>query len=216
MNPFEELFGQTGEGVAVIDGDFRVIYWNEPAEELLGYSAAEALGRPCYEVMQGVDERGGLCGPECSVLHCARRGERLHSYNMLSRRQDGKPVWLNMSTLYMESFGEHRNVIVHLFRNIDHVKRAQASLQQIASLAMEEAAPVIPAIAEEADEAPELTARELEILRILAGGLTVKGIAQQLTISEATARNHVQHILNKLDVHSQLEAVLYGIQHRLI
>jgi len=216
MSSFEELFGQTGDGVAVIDGDFRIIYWNEAAAELLGYSAAEALGRACHEVMQGMDERGGLlCGPECSVFHCARRGERLHSYNMLSPRKDGKPVWLNVSTIYIPKFGEHRNVIVHLFRNIDYLKRAQGLIQQIVTLAAEEAPPTAPAAVREEEPTTKLTGRERQILRMLSRGLTAKGIAHQLTISEATARNHIQSILNKFDVHSQLEAVVYALQHHL-
>ncbi len=216
MSTFEELFSQTGDGVAVIDGDFRIIYWNEAATDLLGYTAAEALGRSCYEVIQGMDERGGLCGPGCSVVQCARRGERLHSYNILSPRKDGKPVWLNMSTLYMAKFGEHRDIIIHLFRNIDHLKRAESLIQQVVTLAAEEAPPTAPAAVREEEPTPKLTDREQEILRMLSRGLTAKVIAGQITISEATTRNHIQSILSKLGVHSQLEAVLYALQHRLI
>ena len=216
MSTFEELFSQTGDGVAVIDADFRIIYWNEAATDLLGYAAAEALGRSCHEVMQGMDERGGLCGPGCSIVQCARRGERLHSYNILSRRKDGKPVWLNMSTLYMAKFGEHRDIIIHLFRNIDHLKRAESLIQQVVTLAAEEAPPTAPAAVREEEPTPKLTDREQEILRMLSRGLTAKGIAHQLTISEATARNHIQSILNKLDVHSQLEAAVYAWQHHLV
>jgi PAS domain S-box-containing protein len=216
MSTFEELFGQTGDGVAVIDGDFRIIYWNEAATDLLGHAAAEALGRSCHEVMQGMDERGGLCGPGCSVVQCALRGERLHSYNILSRRKDGKPVWLNMSTLYMAKFGEHRDIIIHLFRNIDHLKRAESLIQQVATLAAEQAPTPAPAAVHPEEVAARLTEREQEILRLLSRGLTAKGIARQLTISEATTRNHIQSILNKLGVHSQLEAVLYALQHNVI
>lgn len=217
MTAFEEVFGQTGDGVVVIDGHFRVIYWNDAANELLGYSAAEALGRPCHEVMEGTDERGGLlCGPECDMLYCARNGERLHGYNMLTKRKDGKPVWLNVSTMYMREFGEHQDVIVHMFRNIDNLKRAQELLQQVATLAAEQAPATAPAADQPEEPMVKLTGREGEILQMLSRGLTTKGIARQLTISEATTRNHVQSILSKLDVHSQLAAVLYALRHRLI
>ncbi len=217
MSSFDELIGQTGDGVAVIDGDFRIIYWNEAAAELLGYSAAEALGRACHEVMQGMDERGGvLCGPECDVLYCARRGDPLHGYNMLTKRKDGKLVWLNVSLMYVRKFGEHHDVLVHMFRNIDNLKRAQELLQQVATLAAEQAPATTPAADQPEEPMVKLTEREGEILQMLSRGLTTKGIARQLTISEATTRNHIQSILSKLDVHSQLAAVLYALRHRLI
>jgi DNA-binding NarL/FixJ family response regulator len=54
---------------------------------------------------------------------------------------------------------------------------------------------------------PALTGRELDVLRLLGDGRTVRQIAVQLTISEHTARGHVKKLLQKLDAHSQLEAV---------
>ena len=54
---------------------------------------------------------------------------------------------------------------------------------------------------------PPLTEREREILRWVAAGLQNKEIAQKLGISLATVRNHIHNILEKLDVHSKLEAV---------
>jgi DNA-binding NarL/FixJ family response regulator len=55
----------------------------------------------------------------------------------------------------------------------------------------------------------QLTAREREILRLLAEDETLHGIAHRLDLSYATIRNHVQHILGKLGVHSILEAVAF-------
>jgi two-component system nitrate/nitrite response regulator NarL len=56
------------------------------------------------------------------------------------------------------------------------------------------------------DELP-LTAREREIVRLIAEGLSNKQIAQRLGIHLATVKNHVQHILEKLGVHSRLEVM---------
>jgi DNA-binding NarL/FixJ family response regulator len=56
-------------------------------------------------------------------------------------------------------------------------------------------------------EAPPLTEREREVLRWVATGLQNKEVAQKLGISLATVRNHIHNILEKLDVHSKLEAV---------
>lgn len=52
-----------------------------------------------------------------------------------------------------------------------------------------------------------VTIREREVLAMLAADATLYEIAARLSISHATVRNHVQHILSKLGVHSILEAV---------
>jgi DNA-binding NarL/FixJ family response regulator len=55
--------------------------------------------------------------------------------------------------------------------------------------------------------AHDLTAREGEVLELIAEGLTNGDIAARLFISVNTVRNHVQNILAKLDAHSKLEAL---------
>jgi DNA-binding NarL/FixJ family response regulator len=58
-----------------------------------------------------------------------------------------------------------------------------------------------------------LTAREREVLVLLAAGLSNREIAQRLSISERTTRTHVSRILDKLGVRSRTQAALYAIQH---
>jgi DNA-binding NarL/FixJ family response regulator len=58
-----------------------------------------------------------------------------------------------------------------------------------------------------------LTAREAEILRALAGGDSIAGVAEQLGISPLTVENHVKSILAKLGVHSKIEAVMLAWRH---
>ncbi len=60
--------------------------------------------------------------------------------------------------------------------------------------------------------ASRLTNRELEVLRIAAEGLTNKQIAERLSLSVNTARNHMQHVLNKLGAHSKLEATAVAVR----
>lgn len=61
-----------------------------------------------------------------------------------------------------------------------------------------------------------LTAREQQILQLLAEGLAATAISRRLYISLATVRNHTQHILAKLGMHSKLEAVAYAYRRGLI
>ncbi len=60
-----------------------------------------------------------------------------------------------------------------------------------------------------------LTAREREVLQWLVDGKTGKQLAVHLGVAYSTARTHVQNVLMKLGVHSQLEAVAYAIEHNL-
>ncbi len=61
-----------------------------------------------------------------------------------------------------------------------------------------------------------LTARELEVLRLLAEGRRAGAIAAHLGLSLATVRNHIRSILRKLGCHSQLEAVAEARRRRLV
>jgi two-component system, NarL family, response regulator len=63
---------------------------------------------------------------------------------------------------------------------------------------------------------PNLTAREIEILRLLARGLWDKEIAVELHIAENTAHNHVRNILNKLDARDRTQAVTLALKRGLI
>lgn len=59
----------------------------------------------------------------------------------------------------------------------------------------------------------ELTERERDVLRLAAGGLHNKEIAEQLSISIRTVEGHLSHVLDKLGVTSRTEAVVYGWAH---
>jgi DNA-binding NarL/FixJ family response regulator len=60
-----------------------------------------------------------------------------------------------------------------------------------------------------------ITAREHEVLTLLAAGLSNREIAHRLSISERTARTHVSSILDKLGLRSRTQAALYAIQQGL-
>ena len=70
----------------------------------------------------------------------------------------------------------------------------------------------------DADEgdAPSLTAREVEILQLIAKGLSNNEAAGTLGLSKATVRTHLEHIYQKLEVTNRVEAVTEGIRKGLI
>ena len=65
-------------------------------------------------------------------------------------------------------------------------------------------------------ERAELTTRELEVLRLLGGGLSNKEIATELRLSERTARTHVSNILAKLGLRSRTQAALWAVREGLV
>ena len=65
------------------------------------------------------------------------------------------------------------------------------------------------------DDAPRLTEREVEVLRLVAKGLTARQVADRLVLSHRTVQNHVQNTLSKLHLHSRVELVRYAIERDL-
>ncbi|MFA5889844.1 MAG: response regulator transcription factor [Actinomycetota bacterium] len=67
-----------------------------------------------------------------------------------------------------------------------------------------------------AGDVSRMTAREMEVLRLMGEGMDPSGIAKRLGIKLSTCRGYVQSILAKLEVHSQLEAVVVAVRRGLI
>ena len=61
-----------------------------------------------------------------------------------------------------------------------------------------------------------ITDRELQVLRLVATGMNNRDIAAELFISENTVKNHVRNILEKLQLHSRMEAVMYAVREKLL
>ena len=64
--------------------------------------------------------------------------------------------------------------------------------------------------------APRLTDREMGVLTLVAEGLNNREIGLRLFISENTVKNHIRNILEKLHLHSRMEAVVYAVREKLL
>jgi two-component system NarL family response regulator len=64
--------------------------------------------------------------------------------------------------------------------------------------------------------APKLTEREMQVLKLMARGMNNRDIAKELYISDNTVKNHVRNILEKLQIHSRMEAVMVAVREKLI
>ena len=61
-----------------------------------------------------------------------------------------------------------------------------------------------------------LSKREVEVLRLLSSGLTVKQMADELVVSEKTVDSHIQHIYTKINISTRVAATLFAMEHQLL
>jgi DNA-binding CsgD family transcriptional regulator len=181
---------RSGDALMALGRDLRVDAWNEELESLTGIPAAEAIGRPCWELLGGLDERGAvICHPGCSMARLAREGRPIPSRRMVIRTAKGRKL-VAMATI--AAVNADRDVVgLHLFR---------------------------PAPGAEPEPAPELdlTPRQQEVIELIADGLPAKVIAARLSVAVVTVRNHIRAILLQLGCHSQLEALAEARRRRLL
>lgn len=220
MNNLFQILAHTADGAFVIDEDHTIIYWNEAAQEILGYTSDEVVGQSCYDILRGQDDKGRLiCRYHCSVVMTALKGGVVTDYDTCTHTKAGEERWINVSIIIVPaSNNDTPPLIVHLFRDATQKKKNEQFINQILNATehlRETATPTVTPPAAQPN-AQDLTEREHEILSLLAQGSSTPDIARSLSISSFTVRNHVQNILHKLQVHSRLEAVAYALEHGLV
>jgi PAS domain S-box-containing protein len=219
-NLFEAL-ETAADGAFVIDEDLEIVYWNQAAQKIVGFDQSEITGQLCYQFLQGRDEhRRLICRLRCRVAKTAFDGETVANYDVHVHTASGDMRWLNMSIFtYTENTNNREErFVVHLFRDINQKKEDERFLQRVLEVAKRyhDVPPESHAETETSPPIEVLTPREREVLALLAKGHGTQDIAQLLSISPSTVRNHIQHILQKLQVHTRLEAVTYAIKHDLV
>lgn len=168
-----------GVGVVGIDQGMRVVAWDRGMERFTGLAAAEALGRPCWQVVNGVAPGGALvCRPSCALFRAARRKGEAPVERFMVQSGGGRRVALVATTA--GAIGGAA-AIFHLVAPVDGDEPWERQVR--------------------------LTPRQREVLALLGEGLPTRAIAAQLAIAEHTARNHVRAVLRALAARSRLEAV---------
>jgi PAS domain S-box-containing protein len=194
------------------DQECRIVEWSAAARELLGFEAAEVRGRSLFEVLGATDPFGNrLCPHGCGLQEMARQGQPVRMFEMEAAASAGARVRLIASVSLAPAAGRRslRRFVFHLRpdlrrrgerRRLDDRRRGDSNLA--------------------VDGAPgsildfwDLSPREREVLHHLVSGATTRDLAARLGITSTTARNHANHLLRKMGVHSRLEAVALASRH---
>lgn len=215
-----DAISHTTDGVYAVDETHRIVLWNAGATRILGYTDDEVMGKLCYEVFAGRDEKGILvCQGGCADMALARAGALVPTRNLLTRTKDGRQVWTNVTNIPVPADLGGLCTVIHIFREVTAQYKTEQLVQHLSAL-MENFAVSQVARPNPAQDAPtsreSLTSRERQVLRLLAEGSNATSIAQALVVSPATVRKHIQHVLKKLGVHTTLEAVAYTSRHTLV
>lgn len=207
------LLETSGDAAFVTDSTGRIVYWGPSAVAALDLSRKTCEGRFCWEVLgSGSADETTVCRPNCPSLAAAGQLKAVPARELCLRTQTNDR-WFSVSFLGAPLDDRGRPLVVHLCRDIDSTKRlSQAvadcvdNLHRISELSR----PLVDAVA------LSLTRREAEVLRLCARGLSSRKIADTLGVAPATARNHVQNILEKLECHTRVEAILKARARGLI
>jgi PAS domain S-box-containing protein len=211
-----DRIARSKEAVFAIDAADRIVLWNKRAEELLGRPARTVLGKHCFEVLGGRDAQGNIyCYRNCPVAYQARekKSEPVARFPLQVKTGNGdERRWVEMSLFSVPSYHPALATVVHVVREGNKPSALEKELEKVAEVAHE---PLWPMSTSEG-EPVALTEREQEVLRCLSRGMSTAAIARKLKIAPVTVRNHIQSILQRLDVHSKLAAVVYAYRHQLI
>lgn len=211
-----DLFSCSTAGVFAVDAEERIVFWNESCKRLLGISQQAALGRACYDVVGACTPSGmPFCKPGCSMAPLAEGGCAPPTFPLRFSIGQGKFLNLAVRTLLVPSRRRGLWTVVHMLcreEAADICEPLERSIRQQLQVTRENGAsngtlpssPITP-----------LTARETGILQLLAEGHAASVISRKLCISHVTVRNHIQNLIGKLGLHSQLEAVAYAHRHNL-
>lgn len=209
LREIKELVVNTSDSSFAVDGSGCIAAWNSAAEAMFALSACDAIGRQCDEIVQGTDECGPVCSADCIIQQAIRKHHPVGNFDLQVQTANGMQ-WCNVSVLIADGENSTTPYSIHIVRQIDFRKRLELLVRDFVvtgtGLPAEQAATLISSTRSPARET-DLSARERDVLKLLAKGVTTTVVAEQLHISRTTVNNHVQHILRKLDSHTRLEAI---------
>jgi len=218
--------GKTRDALYAVDNEQRIIYWNEGARKLLGYSEQEVLGKPCWRVIAGRRGNRPWCKRNCRIHRCVMRDQLPPHHYFEARTKKGQSLWVGVSVLIAKVEG--KPIAAHLLTSVPREERLRQTVRRMQGSvqiqSMPSSGPRATAVLSQKQttgfheivDQTNLTRREVEVLKLLAEGLSTRGIASRAGISYFTARNHIQNGLRKIGLSSRAQAVSFAYSRGLL
>ncbi len=202
----------TADGMFCVDRNQRIVQWSESAERVIGFKAADVVGRACYEVIGGNRLFAyPYCKPNCPVLANARRRRTTRDFDVRIKSGD-EQRWLNVSIVLTEGSGRKSPLVMHLVRDVTD----RRSVDSLSAAASRDGKTPNGHGSKETGTVSPLSRREQQVIRLLAHGYSTSSVAEALGLSPVTVRNHITRAMSKLGVHSRLDAVIRAARYGIV
>ncbi|MYD92229.1 MAG: PAS domain-containing protein [Chloroflexi bacterium] len=210
-------------GAYAVDMRQTIVFWNARAERILGYTAGQVIGRRCFHILglRSSCEEGSnpVCMNGCPAIRQARTRCVPPAVRVHARCASGRRKRITLTPMVVSALHPDQAALLYLFHEGD-AEPEDASVTGPAPTAtsVERLAdpPVGMAPSPSSEPAGPLTRRQVEVLRLLALGLSTKEIASQLHLSYHTVRNHISDARRRLHAQNILGAVQAAQRRRLL
>jgi PAS domain-containing protein len=119
----------TGEPAYAVAGEGTIVAWNAAARKALGYSAAQAVGQKCWELLKGKDAFGNdYCGKHCPLLDLALHGKPVNRCRMSFRTASEEVQPFTVTTLVLFDTADAK--LIHLCRRDPASNREALSVER--------------------------------------------------------------------------------------
>jgi diguanylate cyclase (GGDEF)-like protein/PAS domain S-box-containing protein len=142
---YEKLVENMRDGVYFVDRERKITYWNDGAEQLSGYSAAEVVGKHCFEELLGcVDETGKpLRNDECSISEVLKDGQPREK-EMFIRHHEGHRIPISLRAFPMRNKAGSIVGTVEVFSDATSRRKVEKSVSALEQLAFRDALTGLP------------------------------------------------------------------------
>lgn len=218
MKAAEIVRRAAGPAVAT-DGKDRISSWNRDAEKLLGFTRGQRIvGKSFHDLITAQDVSGNrLSRDHIPFYDMVTHGEAVTGFKLVARRASGETIRVAVSVIVVLAPEPSEYELVYMLRPILRRRKADEALERLLAAGVGTRLSSFDSTAgSDSPSSPELTRRQLEVLRLLTRGKSTGDIAASLHLSVHTVRRHIQNILGKLKVHSQREAVSRAFRQHLV
>jgi DNA-binding CsgD family transcriptional regulator len=217
MNALQIVKRADGPAIAT-DKRSRILGWNASARELFEHAdGKQVVGKRLHSVLDVRDASGNRIDFSQMPLHqMVTRGEPIQGFEIEAKKKTGEAVRLLVSVVVVLGPQKAKWEVVYLLRPIFRRRKADEVIERVLANPANGRHALDRSGTANEKKVPDLTRRQADVLRLLAQGLSNEEIAKTLFLSVFTVRSHVQSILEKLGVHSKVEAVSRAFRDGLI